>query len=213
MSNARRLLRQTLTIARRDFTATVFTPTFLLFLFAPLIMMSFGLIGGIGASAVSERGGDDRARIVAVANAADGAALIVADRQVRRVFRDGEAPPPLIVERPAADPTAQAHAFFRAKDRDVSAALYGPLTRPTVLTTLRGARTGTYLAELAEQAARAGNSPPVSSARFERVAGAALPGVPGDKNPAAFFAVFGLFFLTLLLAGQAVGTLAEEKVE
>ena len=36
MSNARRLIRQTLTIARRDFVATVFTPTFLIFLFAPL---------------------------------------------------------------------------------------------------------------------------------------------------------------------------------
>ena len=32
--NIRRRLRQTLTIARRDFLATVFTPIFLLFLFA-----------------------------------------------------------------------------------------------------------------------------------------------------------------------------------
>ena len=36
--SARRLIRQTMTIARRDFIATVFTPIFLLFLFAPLIM-------------------------------------------------------------------------------------------------------------------------------------------------------------------------------
>ena len=37
--SARRLIRQTMTIARRDFIATVFTPIFLLFLFAPLIMV------------------------------------------------------------------------------------------------------------------------------------------------------------------------------
>ena len=50
MSRFRRQLRQTLTIARRDFIATVFTPIFLLFLFAPLIMSSFGAIGGLGAA-------------------------------------------------------------------------------------------------------------------------------------------------------------------
>ena len=46
MTNLRRLARQTLTVARRDFIATVFTPVFLLFLFAPLIMGAFGAIGG-----------------------------------------------------------------------------------------------------------------------------------------------------------------------
>ena len=34
MTRLRRQIRQTLTIARRDFVATVFTPIFLLFLFA-----------------------------------------------------------------------------------------------------------------------------------------------------------------------------------
>ena len=49
ISNFRRMIRQTLTIARRDFVATVFTPTFLIFLFTPVIMLSFGAIGGFGA--------------------------------------------------------------------------------------------------------------------------------------------------------------------
>ena len=46
--SARRLIRQTMTIARRDFIATVFTPIFLLFLFAPLIMVAFSTIGARG---------------------------------------------------------------------------------------------------------------------------------------------------------------------
>ena len=53
-SRFRRTLRQTLTIARRDFVATVFTPIFLLFLFAPVIMGSFGAIGGLGAASVAD---------------------------------------------------------------------------------------------------------------------------------------------------------------
>jgi hypothetical protein len=53
MTRFRRTLRQTFTIARRDFIATVFTPIFLLFLFAPVIMGSFGAIGGMGAASVS----------------------------------------------------------------------------------------------------------------------------------------------------------------
>ena len=65
MSSFRRTLRQTLTIARRDFVATVFTPIFLLFLFAPLIMGSFGAIGGLGAQSVAD-GSASRARVVAI---------------------------------------------------------------------------------------------------------------------------------------------------
>ena len=36
-------------------------------------------------------------------------------------------------------------------------------------------------------------------------------GAASGKGQAAFFTVFGIFFLTLLLAGQAVGTMAEER--
>ena len=43
MSNFRRTVRQTLTVARRDFVATVFTPTFLIFLLAPLISVTLAL--------------------------------------------------------------------------------------------------------------------------------------------------------------------------
>ena len=47
MSDTRRLIRQTLTIARRDFVATVMTPMFLLFLLAPLLFAGFGVFFGL----------------------------------------------------------------------------------------------------------------------------------------------------------------------
>lgn len=209
--NTRRLIRQTLTIARRDFVATVFTPTFLIFLLAPLIMISFGLVGGLGASSMATSGAA-KDRIVAIVAAPQARAMAAADRRLRRVFRDEEAPPPLHTEAPAADPAAQARAEFDAKDYDAASVLYGPLERPQILYGSQGARTADYLATLAEATLRdqrIGVATALSSAtkspiRRER---ASLSG----QHQSAFFAVGGIFFLTLFLAGQAVGTMAEER--
>jgi hypothetical protein len=74
-----RRIRQTLIVARRDFTATVFTPTFLLFLLAPFFFMGLSAaIGGLGAASLSERVQRD-ARIVAIVSPEDGARLRAAD--------------------------------------------------------------------------------------------------------------------------------------
>src|SRR3546814_7566699 len=68
------LLRTIFVVARRDFLAIVATPTFLLFLLAPLFMIGMGAIGGFGASqlADSARGAG---RIVIFAAPADIGAL------------------------------------------------------------------------------------------------------------------------------------------
>src|SRR3546814_12935451 len=87
----KRNIRQTLTVARRDFIATVFTPTFLIFLLAPLIMASFGAIGGMGAATMAE-GSADRSRIVAIVPADQAARLRAVDATLRTVFREPEAP-------------------------------------------------------------------------------------------------------------------------
>ena len=207
----RRSVRQALTVARRDFIATVFTPTFLIFLFAPLLMIGFGLIGGIGAARVSA-GDADRARIVAIVPPAQARAMQAADRSLRGVFRRGEAPPPLSVVTPAGVAPTQVRAQFDRTDQDVSTVLSGPLDRPTITYDAQGGRTASYLAELAEQtlrAERAGTSGPLSVATRQPYARART--TSGGRNQAAFFSVLGIFFLTVLLAGQAVGTMAEER--
>ena len=207
-----RILRQTLVIARRDFVATVFTPTFLLFLFAPLLMIAFGLVGGLGATRLAQ-GSDDRARIVALASEADGRALRAADERLRPMFRITEAPPELVVRAPGAGPAGMARGLFADDGIEAMAVLYGPLDRPTILHSRYGGRTAAaYLAQLAEQAMRdrrVGASTALSVATIEPIqrTGATDSG----REAAGFGALMAMFLLTLLLAGQSVGMLAEEK--
>lgn len=210
MSNTAKLIRQTMTIARRDFTATVLTPTFLLFLLAPLIMLGFAAIGGLGASTMASSR-EKSVRIVAITESAPAARMTAIDARLREVFRERDAPPPLRIDTPQRDPGAQARAALDATDVDVSAVLYGPLDRPTILYSARGERTASYLAELAEQALRTDGTTlaPRSVATKRQVTRETVS--IGGQGQAAFLTVFGLFFLTLLLAGQAVGTLAEER--
>ncbi|MET4898183.1 ABC transporter permease [Sphingomonadaceae bacterium jetA1] len=211
MSPARRLLRQTLTIARRDFIATVFTPIFLLFLFAPLIMVGFSTIGALGAQRAADHGADT-ARIVVIAPDVSARALVEADRRTRALFRRDEEPPTLLTIAPARDPAAQARRAFEARAYDATAVLYGPLDRPTILYAPGRARTADYLAMLAGNALSAerlgGEWPEVVASKT--VFARQRPAL-GGRNETAFLAVFGIFFLTLFLAGQVVGTMAEER--
>ncbi|WP_375395509.1 ABC transporter permease [uncultured Sphingomonas sp.] len=212
MSDLRRSIRQTLTIARRDFIATVFTPIFLLFLFAPVIMGSFGAIGGMGAASVADGGGGDKSRVVAIVPSTLAAPIAAADARLRGGFRPDEAPPALLTTAPADDPARQAHAAFDDHRYEAAAVLYGPLDRPTILYGARGSRAADYLALLAQTTLAAqqlgGTLPTVAATKRPIVRGHATP---GGRHQSAFFAVFGIFFLTLLLAGQVVGTMAEER--
>lgn len=206
-----RMIRQTLTIARRDFIATVFTPLFLVFLLSPLIMIGFGVVGGIGGATLAH-GSADKDRVVVIAATADTPAIEAADAQLRRVFRRGDAPPALLILPPEADPAAQAHKAFESKEYEASAILYGPLAAPHILYAAQGERTADYLAVLAETVLRdrASGADTGLSHADKRPFARTAPSASGH-NQAAFFAVFGIFFLTLFLSGQAVGTMAEER--
>ena len=138
--------------------------------------------------------------------------LRATDRDLRSMFRFSEAAAQVWkFARPSTTPPRQARALFDADDIEVSAVLYGPLERPTVLHGVTGSDDATYLAKLAEQALRneRAGSTALSSATIRPVerAGATRSG----QQAAGFGAVFGMFFLTLLLAGQTVGMMAEER--
>nr|WP_317892909.1 ABC transporter permease [uncultured Sphingomonas sp.] len=211
MSNLRRMLRQTLTVARRDFIATVLTPTFLIFLLAPMLFASFGALGSLGARAVGESG-EDRERLYAIAAPADGARFLAADRLARGFLSQETLPPVLEVVTPDAKPAAQARKLLAQQDRDVPAVLYGAPEQPHIVHGNAVSRGSKYLAMLSEQVARdgrAGLTGPISQPRFEQVA--RETSTIGGKNTAAGFAVIALFAVTLILASQAVGTMAEER--
>ncbi len=209
----RKLIRQTLTVARRDFVATVFAPTFLVFLLAPLFMLAFGAIGGIGAATMAGAS-SDKTRMVAISDSAGARALIAADKDLRKLYRPTEGPPKLITEAPGPDPEAQAQNLFSTPNVDTTAVLFGPLERPTIIYAAESARHADYLAQLSETAMRGlrGDGTRLSTAKLisrgsAPSAGASIRGT----GQAAFFTVFGMFILTLMLAGQVVGTMAEER--
>lgn len=211
MNSLVRLIRQTLTIARRDFVATVFTPTFLLFLFAPMMFVGLSAVGG-GAAASISKSGDAKARIVLLADGDQARVAIATDRQLRAMFRTLQQPPQLIVEAPGPNPEAQGRAMFERKGSDTDAVMYGPLDKPQILHSISGSRSATYLAALADQVLRtqrAGTTAPLSEATKIVVT---RPGsTPSGQGQAAFFATTALFMISLLLAGQVVGTMAEER--
>lgn len=194
----RRFLAQAMVIARRDFSAIVLTPTFLIFLLAPLFMLSVATIGSLGAVRVVE-GGRDRAIVIAEPEAVGQ--LRDADRRLRSVV--GDPPPPaLSFEAPGDDGLAQAGGLL---GRDgVSAVLVHTPGGARVIHTGKGVRDGAYLALLA--AAASGVRPNMEA----RTAASPADGAHA-RTATAFGAVFAMFFLSLLLASQSISMLAEER--
>ncbi|WP_422059357.1 ABC transporter permease [Sphingopyxis sp.] len=202
-------LRNMFVIARRDFLAIVATPTFLLFLLAPLLMVGMGAVGGLGASqlADSARG---KGRIVAIADAADVDALRKADTRLREALSGSERPLMLDV-RVAGPQTTDPLVIAREKGSDTYAVMSGPLASPRIIERNEGSTSGRYLALLAADVLRdraAGPVPPVAP-RFEALTSGGTS--VAAQQSLGFGAVFVIFLMTLLLAGQTVGSMAEEK--
>ncbi|MET0309608.1 MAG: ABC transporter permease [Sphingomonas sp.] len=211
MSDFRHAARQALTIARRDFKATVMTPTFLLFLLSPLFMIGFGVVGSLSATTAASSG-EGKQRIVVIAPPDRVATITAVDRQLRTVFSNASARPELRIDAPAGNVAQQARALFDRHDVEVAAVLYGPLDHPKVLRTPSGRAEGSYLAQLADQTLRAeksGGAAPLSRAETEVIS--RVQATSSGMGQAAYFAALGIFFLTLMLSGQVVGAMAEER--
>lgn len=209
----KRLIRQIAVIARRDFLAIVATPTFLLFLLAPAFMLSFGLVGGSGAAQMGAASAE-KTRIVAIVQGRDAKRVKAADAYRRTLYRGNEGPPELMIVPPTSDRRAQVAALFDSKTLDVTAVLSGPIAAPTATFKPPSKRHAEYLVTLADDIERETRS---GLSLDKRIITATVgensvrkTSIRGQQA-SGFFAVFGIFFLTLLLAGQAVGTLAEEK--
>ncbi|QDZ06620.1 ABC transporter permease [Sphingomonas panacisoli] len=207
----RRSIRQSLTIARRDFIATVFTPTFLIFLLSPLLTIAFGAAGGVGASSMAQSA-IDRSKLVVLIAPDRASAVQAADAQLREMFARGDAPPPVEFQLPQPNPEAQARTLIGSREGDVDAVLYGSLEAPHIFYGNRARTEANYLAALAEQVLRSdriGSTARLSTATKVHVAQTQVT-VTGHST-AAMFAVVAIFMLTLFLAGLTIGTMAEER--
>ncbi len=197
-------------IARRDFTALVFTPTFLLFLLAPLMMLVFAGIGGASAGALVENSGS-RERIVAIVPSAEVLAFETTDNRLRAATGGGRAPQLIVIDQ--AQHRGDATQRLRA-NADILAILDGSSRNPHIAERNAAGAEGRYLAALADAIAREGLQ---SAARADMTIEPVYSTLPqagparASQSKLGYGAVIVLFMITLLLGSQTVGVLAEEK--
>jgi ABC-2 type transport system permease protein len=207
-----RLFRESMVVARRDFLAVVATPTFLLFLLAPLFMLGMGMVGGMGASGMADSA-SSKDRMVMIASQSQHAAIRGAEKRLRTLDSLRDQGPPLDLYIPEADAEAQAKRLIADPGKDTIALGYGTAASPTIMEMNDGGRSGRFLSALYENMLRDGevNNPDAQrSIPVFKDLTAPRPSNAG-RTALGFFAVFGVFLLSLMLSSQTVGMMAEEK--
>jgi ABC-2 type transport system permease protein len=208
------LWRAVMVIARRDFVATAWSKSFLLFLLAPIVALGFGgLIGQITGEADVEA----TQPLVAVAWPDADRAAFAASHKALGAGLGRYALPRIRAVAPEPDPRAQADRLLAAEQDKVSAVLAGTLARPQLiaprstaqdlreelLLIIDHARRTTALGEAGVE---------LAPSRLETVATESSAGSVGMvRHGLARGGQLLLFVLTLLLAGMLLSNLVEEK--
>jgi ABC-2 type transport system permease protein len=202
------LIAQALVIARRDFMSIVGTPTFLIFLLTPLLMILISGGSGMGAARLA-LASEDNARTVAIADGKDADRLLAADVQVRKLYQGGG--PARLTVLPL---STSVKAALEDPAFETQAVMSGALATPTISFGDGNDRAAAYLSELSEralQSERAGllDVKPLGKPRLVSIKAPAVN--VNTRQTVGVAAVFAIFLITLMLASQTVGMLAEEK--
>ena len=208
---APKLIRSAFVIARRDFTATVMSKTFLLFLLGPLFPLAVGIgFGGLGDSI---KRNVERPVVAVVANAEDYRALEAA-RELMAPLLVEDSAVLLSQVAPSGEITAQRKALLGQEKPPVLGVLDGGLSAPHFTgAVIADGRTVRQLSFIIDQArrARAGSTspsgPPLAVALTQSSSGSLV----SARSATAFAGQLVLFTLTLLLAGMLLSQLIEEK--
>jgi ABC-2 type transport system permease protein len=207
-----RLLRSAFVIGRRDFTATVYSKTFLLFLLGPLLIIGLSIVLG---NATERMARDDlKARVAVIADPSDFAPILRARERLNPSFGEGGLPELVRIE-PDYVIDAQVKDLLASTDQRILAVLTGGLARPR----LTGAVSETgairsqitlILNEATQQRAlaRAGYRPvQLKFVQINESAGS----LASMRALTARSGQLLLFMLTVLLAGMLLSNLIEEK--
>ena len=200
-------------IARRDYAATVFSKTFLMFLLFPLLPIIAGV--GFGAMGADQDRETLRPAVAVVAGPEDVAAIGHAAARLRHRMGAEALPHLRFVPPEERDATRQVDAVLADADRRVGAVWTGGLDRPL----LTGSRSGIGSVRddvglivdgaraMRALGARAPAAAEISERPVDRAAGT-------DASGRALMARGGQFllmFLTMILAGMLLSNLIEEK--
>lgn len=200
-------------IARRDFVATVFSRTFLLFLLAPLIAMAFGVLIAQMTKQVDVEASRPQ---VAVVMDSEPASAVRASH-ARLAFALGELRLPALVQVEPDGHPGQAERLLSSSDENISAVLTGTLEQPLLYGPQETADAlGEEMALVIEDARRtqamngAGLQTPtvaIDKVITDKSAGS----VNMVRHALARAGQILVFILTLLLATMLLSNLVEEK--
>lgn len=209
-----RLIESAFVIGRRDFTATVFSRTFILFLLAPVVL--FGVSLWIGHSAGRADREANRPVVAVLAEAETARALVAArDRLAERL--GPRAAPEFRAVAPEGGFPAQARALLADEGTNHVAVLGGTLDAPMLagppgLEQEYGGQIGLVVEEAREARAlaAAGGMPPPAEMERLLVADPAA-GLQSVRQVLARAAQMLVFFITLMLSTVLLSNLVEEK--
>ena len=203
-------IRAAFVIARRDFVATVFRRTFLLFLIGPLFPVLLGLgFGGMGAKLAAD---SDRPTVAVIATDTAFAPIMMA-RDRFAASTTEEQPAELIRVDPQANAAAQRARLLAQKSPPVIGVLEGGLAAPHLTGTVNAdGRTMLQLQHILDDArlhvAAPPTAPEVLTLTSTVRSGGTLATARGLTAKAGQTIVF---LLTILLAGAVLSQLIEEK--
>lgn len=195
-------LQAALVIARRDYTATVLSRTFLFFLVGPLFPVLIGLLfAGIGARVAQE---EARPRIAVIASPAELARL----QDARDELDDlpGISRFPKLV---AATPGATPEALLADRKNPVVAVLKDPFSEPWIIGAI-DQQNGLAGQAILIMSRAAPDHKPMPGILVKRVA-ITSGSVEAARSTTARAGQALLFFLTLLLSGMLLSQFIEEK--
>ena len=201
-----RVLRSSWVIARRDFTATVLSKTFIFFLLGPLFpLLLGGVFGGIGARVASQT---ERPVVAVIASPTEFQRLDTARNRLASAI-DENGVVELVRADAQGDLAAQQKRLLAQKRPPIAAVLTGGLESPRVAGSVAADSrvAGQLRMILSDARSHEPGPPPLAMTK--------VPGSPASlAKSRALTAQIGqmlLFFLTILLSGMVMSQLIEEK--
>jgi ABC-2 type transport system permease protein len=203
----KRLLRGAAVIARRDFSATVLSKSFIFFLVAPLFPLLFGgVFGSIGARVAAQA----EHPVVAVIGPRDEIARLSAARDQMSVAVPDETLIRLVGYSPEPNLAAQQKRLLASRDPPVRAVLSGGLDHPQLVGALSSqpGAVGQLTLMIANARSGAAAKAPAIPVKDVPVSSGSLV---EDRANTAQVAQLALFLLTLMLSTMVLSQLIEEK--
>ena len=202
-----RFIRSAFVIARRDFSATVLSKTFIFFLLGPLFPLLFGgVFGTIGSRVATQT----ERPVVAVVGSQDDFDQLTAARERMADAIGDETLIKLVHYSPEPNIAAQEKRLLASRSPPVRAVLSGGLDHPRLTGALSNDSPAVGQIKVLIQDAREGGEPAGPDIALTNV-GVSSGSIAKDRATTAQIAQVALFLLTLMLSTMVLSQLIEEK--